>query len=293
MMWAWHESKKISLRTGKLIKARSIEQKISLVKGFLSHRYGFPLVSEAIRLRSLLKKMRSEDPLDGKRRKRRGLRRRHFRKLYEAHDDIRSTSAAATSQWAAATTAWHIFARGGELENVKRKDLTFHSTNKGQRYAQLLIRPLKKSGGRAHTKIPQLIAELPNEQWEPYAALTRLVALQARDNRGPNAPLFEAAPGKPLTTGRFRGLLKSYAKLLGFRASEFGAHSARIGGATDLAATGSTSELLLQAKGRWASDIGRIYARMTRRAHLAASHLMHKAKGRDLEEILPGFIQMA
>ena len=72
-----------------------------------------------------------------------------------------------------------------------------------------------------------------------------------------------------------------------------GAHSFRIGGATDLVATGQLSQLLLQAKGRWQSDIGRIYARMTRRAHLAASELMHHARGRDLEELLPAFTQAA
>ena len=38
-----------------------------------------------------------------------------------------------------------------------------------------------------------------------------------------------------------------------------------------------------------ASDIGRIYARMTRRSQLAASGLMQKARGRDLEELFPGF----
>ena len=60
---------------------------------------------------------------------------------------------------------------------------------------------------------------------------------------------------------------------------EVGAHSPRIGGGTDLASTGQASELLLQAKGPWQSDIGRIYARMTRRMHLAVSELMHKARG--------------
>ena len=59
-------------------------------------------------------------------------------------------------------------------------------------------------------------------------------------------------------------------------AKEWGAHSLRIGGATDLAAAGA-SPLLLQAKGRWSSDIGRIYSRMTRKCQLAASKLMHKA----------------
>ena len=39
------------------------------------------------------------------------------------------------------------------------------------------------------------------------------------------------------------------------------ARSPLIGGATDLASTGKASQLLLRAKGRWASDIGAIYAR--------------------------------
>ena len=135
------------------------------------------------------------------------------------------------------------FARGGELEKIQRCDLSFHVTGKGERYAQLLIRPLKKSGGDSHPKIPQFIAEKPGEPWEPYAALARLAAAQANDGRGPTAPLFEAAQHRPLTTSRFRGLIKAYAKLLGFQTKEFGAHSARIGGATDLAAT--TGEYLL------------------------------------------------
>ena len=52
-------------------------------------------------------------------------------------------------------------------------------------------------------------------------------------------------------------------------------------------------QVLLHAKGRWSSDIAYIYARMTRRSQLAASALMQKARGRDLEEILPGFVQPA
>ena len=67
----------------------------------------------------------------------------------------------------------------------------------------------------------------------------------------------------------------------------------RIGGATDLVATGGCSEVLLAAKGRWGSDIGKIYARMTRRAQLAASKLMQSARGRDLEELIPTYSQAA
>lgn len=61
-----------------------------------------------------------------------------------------------------------------------------------------------------------------------------------------------------------------------------------------LGATGKASPLLLQANGRWASNIGRIDTRMTRKCHLAASELMQTAKGLDAEElIMLGFVQAA
>ena len=75
-------------------------------------------------------------------------------------------------------------------------------------------------------------------------------------------------------------------------AANISGHSFRIGGATDLADQGA-SPLLLQAKGRWASDIGRIYARMTRRAQLQASSLMQKKGHRAMEDIFPSFTQAA
>lgn len=67
-----------------------------------------------------------------------------------------------------------------------------------------------------------------------------------------------------------------------------------MGGATDFASTGRLCQLTLEAKGRWASDIGNIYAsRGARRSQLETSQLMHRARGRDLEEILPNFSQPA
>ncbi|KAL1508440.1 hypothetical protein AB1Y20_004543 [Prymnesium parvum] len=54
------------------------------------------------------------------------------------------------------------------------------------------------------------------------------------------------------------------------------------------------SPLLLQARGRWASDVAKIYNRQTRQALLEASSMMYGAgKGRDLEELMPDFVQPA
>ena len=143
---------------------------------------------------------------------------------------------------------------------------------------------------------------------DTYAALARLVEhdpvpqeLQA------TTPLFRrrverrggggGAPAvRHTTVPQMRETVRRFAQAAGVHAyvkAHWGAHSCRIGGATDLASTGKASQLLLLAKGRWASGIGAIYARLTQRSLLAASRLMQKARGRDLKEIIPSFVQPA
>ena len=97
---------------------------------------------------------------------------------------------------------------------------------------------------------------------------------------------------EPITVLVMRQMARKIMRAAGQPRARVGAHSFRIGGATDLADQGA-SPLLLQAKGRWASDIGRICARMTRRTQLAASRLMQERGGRDMEELLPAFAQPA
>jgi len=293
LLFAWHESQRISAKTKRPLKASSVAARVSLVKGFLSHQYGFQIAGDAGRLRTLIKHMRLQDPLGASRRKRVGLRRRHLRKVWKLHADVRGSSFAALNRWAAVSTSWHVLARGGELKAVKRSDLTFHTSKEGKRYAQLMWQPLKKKSGSLQPKVPQYIAEQPGEAWQPYLALRRLASADVWGEGGEDEHLFRSTPTRPISTAMMRSLIKELAAKLGLPEALFGAQSARIGGATDLVSTGGASELLLQAKGRWASDIGRIYARMTRKAHLAASSLMFEAKGRDLEELLPEFAQQA
>ena len=75
-----------------------------------------------------------------------------------------------------------------------------------------------------------------------------------------------------------------------FAKAEFGSHSPRIGGASDL---GDESPLLLQAKGRWAGDLGAIYCRLTRRGLVRASRKMQKSSAVDMEELYEAFAQPA
>ena len=89
----------------------------------------------------------------------------------------------------------------------------------------------------------------------------------------------QGAPGAAVSGRRQMPHLRKFADEV-FKAAgqkgRTGAHAFRIGGATDLADEGA-SQSLLQAKGRWASDIGRIYARMTRRAQISASKAMQRS----------------
>ncbi|KAL1499686.1 hypothetical protein AB1Y20_011883 [Prymnesium parvum] len=129
-----------------------------------------------------------------------------------------------------------------------------------------------------------------------FVDLVVLCSVRQRSSVG--KPLFRRWSANGVATHAtvawMRALVPLRVRQLGYpNPQDWGAHSCRIGGATDLTSTGKASPLLLQAKGRWASDIGQIYSRMTRRAQLAASELMYAAKGRDLEELLPDFVQAA
>ena len=78
--------------------------------------------------------------------------------------------------------------------------------------------------------------------------------------------------------------------------TEWGASSFRSGGATDLLARcGSepAARIRLGRRGRWASDIGEIYARTTAEAELQTSIDISLAEEDDLESLIQGWVQPA
>lgn len=77
ILFAMYMGNTPSLKTGRVVRARTLESCISLLKGFLSLYYEFDVPDRAPRLRRLLTEMKNQDPLGLSRRKRRGLRRRH------------------------------------------------------------------------------------------------------------------------------------------------------------------------------------------------------------------------
>ena len=51
-----------SAKTGKPVRINTIVSHVSLVKGFLAHKFGFDLVDEGPRLRRIIKELRESDP---------------------------------------------------------------------------------------------------------------------------------------------------------------------------------------------------------------------------------------
>ena len=298
-----------SRRTGIKLNVDTISQYQSMLKSALSTQYGFDVLGDPKRLPRVLKKLQREQPYT-ERKKRRGLRRRHLRKAWKAASKMLQPDLAMSdtarrdraNKWAAITTAWQALARGCEVSAKSRRkwnastlptraDLSFHIHKNGTRYAVLLLRARKKRG--RSPKIPLIFSEDDHGGADTYWALHELERLDPVDESlRHKTPLFRTTEGA-LTQREFIKTIKDIAQLIGLDSSLFNGHSCRIGGATDLI-DAKGSPLLLQAKGRWGSDIGRIYARMTRRAQISASKLIQKGKGgRDLEDIFPDFTQPA
>ena len=314
ILFVWYLVTTDSPTTKKPVQPKTVDTYVSLLKGFLSFKYTFNVIEKGIRLKRLVKDLKAKDPLGGVRKKRPGFRRRHLVEalapLLRKGDKITANE---INDAAATGTAWHSLARGSEVApGVKesawnpelhptRADLSF-GTSRRRRFACVMLRPLKKANKPWQPKIPQFIEEHDGSGSDVYRLLRDLVRLDpVPEAERAATPLFRrrsTVKGTQrtfhLTVKQLRLVIQSYAKAIGRKDwQKFGAHSARIGGATDLAERGDVSEVLLRAKGRWASDIGAIYARLTRRALLAASRLMQKATARDLEEIFPDFVQPA
>ena len=75
----------------------------------------------------------------------------------------------------------------------------------------------------------------------------------------------------------------------------FGAHSPRIGSATDVRDLLGVAEgqAVIKARGRWRSDIHEIYERASLEASLGASARAADVRGREIEAIFRAWVQPA
>ena len=88
-------------------------------------------------------------------------------------------------------------------------------------------------------------------------------------------------------------LVKAVAAAAGDDPSQFGAHSARIGGASDYRdlVGDEVARRVLKARGRWRGDIYQVYARSNVEESLAASAGVGSVATRDIESIFAGYTE--
>ena len=115
------------------------------------------------------------------------------------------------------------------------------------RHFRLLVQPAKKTeqnGKTEYVYFPE-----GDGTTDAFTAIKHM--MEARPRASGEEPLFMTnKKGESWTVGGARALLRHSARALGLEENLFGAHSGRIGGATDLFASGCDG-VMLQIQGRW------------------------------------------
>ena len=251
------------------------------------------------------------------------MRARHLRAAAENAAFDRTRSWGARRRWACAVAAHVLVARGGEMGRVNGKPFTsargltwahvqWHAAGelhereactvhlcsvkdgegRGQRHP---IPILRRAGGRqkgrsAASSDPLCAYSLLRAAWEEDARLLGESAARAapvfrRTCRGGAEAAFE--------TRDVAEIVRAVVTAAGDDPAEFGAHSARIGGASDYRdlVGDAVARRVLKVRGRWRGDIYQLYARSGVEESLAASAGVASVSTRDLESIFAGYTE--
>lgn len=231
----------------------------------------------------------------GERRKRQGLRHAHLRKAARAR--VRTTP----DEWAAVCCAVPLLLRGGEVRHIRQKDVSFERRH-GRKCLIVQVKAIKQARKRAGTdgrRYEHFIPEAPGDAACAFAAVARILDPHWSGRGLPNhtgarsaSPLFRGSGGGGMSTSQVRRVAKTVGEAAGLPRRELGAHSCRIGGATDHRDGGGDSEGL-RKRGRWMKDIGEIYARDTIERQIEEVDKMRRSRGETFEARRRDFTQPA
>lgn len=287
----------------------------SLVSAISMHRgleAGVGLVSDDQLLAAVGKQMRDEDGPGAVRKHRTGVRAADLREAVARGFDISST--AGVVRWAMARIAHNCLMRGIELGRGEKPTDLFDA-KRGLCVGHFVWRPALAALGRrpilivwmVPAKDPQkkkkrmpvpIMRRLPEGEADfsgrcTYEAVRR--AWLHRSAAVPRAewlstPFFVRADGEAVSTADVRKVARDIRTTVGKDASEVGAHSFRIAGATDLLCRygPDRAPAYIKKRGRWDSDIGEIYSRADALGLLQASVDMEEADGIDFESLVGG-----
>jgi hypothetical protein len=278
-------------------------------------RGGIIIAGEDYTSTRVFKSMRRDDGPSGVRASQRALRALYFQRALENGYDI--MSAEGERRWAAGLVAHNALLRGGEVGRVERRDF---SADHGLTFSQiewrkpcaasswlawlvlwvLAIKDQNHRNARQPILIRQRRAVKPNEAddmcayWALFRVYLRCVGCtpppEGRIDPGhemAQAPVFAHESGEAFDTDDAQTIFRDIAAAAGEDPMEFGARSARAGGATDLRdVMGAEAIPLIKQRGRWGSDIAEIYQRALAGQQLQGSARMGDATDTDVETMV-------
>jgi hypothetical protein len=277
---------------------------VSLVKNKISNDLGYVIVVTAasVRLPKMLRAIRRLH--GGVRRQSRGWRAHHVRTLREVlgesmpHGDLVDEVLLNGMRAGMLRGAEVGPAKASQFDGTRDpvwKDVTFESFP--EPHMVWMIFPAKKAAG-CNTKVPVLFPA-DSGPCSTYVSMQRMRSARLELEGGhvhEEAPLLVSkwvgGVATAVTTQHVRSMFKRAARAIGIDPRLVGAHSGRIGGATDHFAQG-TPPIEIQVLGRWDSDIWQIYARQCVANSLRYSEAASRCTDVDLEEARPGYAQPA
>ena len=118
---------------------------------------------------------------------------------------------------------------------------------------------------------------------------------RSEDARRRGLPAGRFARRRRTLPGRARAAVRAAVQAVGEQAAEFGAHSLRIGAATDMRDLlgVEAGRAVIKGRGRWRSDVYEIYTRADMGASLEASARMAHVDAVEVEAVFGGWADPA
>jgi hypothetical protein len=300
---------------GEAVRGDTIAALVSQVRMHRGLEAGYKLLTkEQLLLPAAAKRMRQEDGPATQRALRLGLRARHMRAAAAAGFDI--TSWWGVVRWALLRIGLSALARGGDLGVPEgkvfdpRRGLCWShvqwvaARDYDGRYPVVVLWmvPTKDVSARKKRVPVPVRRRLPEGQIELSLACTYealRASWRAQEAVVPEAErdataFFRTVGGRVVTTADVRVAVRCAAAAAGVAPETVGAHSLRIGGATDFLERFGPAKAtaLVKARGRWESDISEIYSRASALAQIDASVEVWEAEGPELEAVTAGWARL-
>lgn len=121
--------------------------------------------------------------------------------------------------------------------------------------------------------------------WGALRALWLQRMQQVSAHEASISPLFAGRDNTAIRTADVVGYIRQAARVLDLPANDFDARALRVGGATDLLGMFGLAgaERVIKSRGRWATDVGGIYARPSVDIEMAASAALNRVDGTNME----------